>query len=109
MEIFKEIYGLDKTIYQNSEDLELFRHYRFCRRIGESKFKGFMTIDHFSPDFDTKTQEILRHTEQMPVHLPQNRLVEILYEQYSKIPEKTGQLLFDTEVSGLDQDQSGVT
>lgn len=109
MEIFKEIYGLDQTIYQNSEDLELFRHYRFCRRIGESKFKGFMTIDHFSPDFDTKTQEILRHTQQMPVHMPQNRLVEILYEQYSKIPEKTGQILFDTEVSGLDQDFSGVT
>jgi len=61
MEILKEL-DLDETIKLQSEPIELFRYYRYCRRIGELQTFGIQ--DHFAPSVEAKFKEISMHSEQ---------------------------------------------
>lgn len=48
MEVFSEIDGLAKEIYQETENINLFRFYKYCKRIFD-KNGLFLETDHFYP------------------------------------------------------------
>ncbi len=48
LEVFSEINGLVEEIYAQTEDVNLFRNYTYCRRIFD-KNGVFLKTDHFSP------------------------------------------------------------
>ena len=48
MEIFSELYDIDKQVYEASEDIEHFRHFKYLRRLFE-KNNMYGQTDHFAP------------------------------------------------------------
>lgn len=48
LEVLSEIKGLDEEIYAETENINLFRNYRYCRRIFD-KDGEFAKTDHFDP------------------------------------------------------------
>ena len=48
MEIFSELYDIDKQIYNASEDIEHFRHFKYLRRLFE-RDNMYGITDQFEP------------------------------------------------------------
>ncbi len=57
MEIFSELYDIDKQIYGASEDIEHFRHFKYLRRLFE-KNNLYGLTDHFAPSKKNITLDI---------------------------------------------------
>lgn len=90
MEILSEIKGLYDNVTSKTENIEHFRYYRYCRRLFEAD--GLFGIsDHFFPSVQEKLQQLKSFGFHQPIHLPQFKLQEILYQQ---LPEKTKEQIF---------------
>lgn len=57
MEIFSELYDIDKQIYGESEDIEHFRHFKYLRRLFE-KNNMYGLTDHFAPSKECLSSDI---------------------------------------------------
>lgn len=79
MEVFSEIENLHENILSTTESIENFRYYRYCRRLFEENGL-FAKSDHFSPSVNEKLRELKNVSFRNPIHLPQFRLQEVLYD-----------------------------
>lgn len=79
MEVFSEIENLTENIRSKTESIENFRYYRYCRRLFEENGL-FAKSDHFYPSINEKSRELRNVSFRNPIHLPQFRLQEVLYD-----------------------------
>lgn len=102
MEIFNSISGLGDEIRRNSEDLDKFRNYRYCRRVGGFQFQ---VNDQLSPDIMERLRSL---SMQDPCHLPQNKLAKVMLDYFKGHSSLQESLHLSTNVEELLQQESGV-
>lgn len=101
LEIFESLGGLGSAIRSHSEDLDRFRYYRYCRRIGGFTYQ---VTDQLSAD---SLEKLSRQSSVKPGHMPQNKLCELMLDQLDAMGVR-GNLQFSSKVEYLKNREDGV-
>lgn len=101
LEIFNSLGDLGDSIRQHSEDLQKYRYYRYCRRIGDFTFQ---VTDQLS---EASLSALSGQSLVKPVHMPQNRLCEIMLEHLERT-NSGKKLYFSSKVENLVIREDGV-
>lgn len=101
LEIFDSLGDLGNNIRQHSEDLQKYRYYRYCRRIGDFTYQ---VTDQLS---EASLAALAAQSDVKPVHMPQNRLCELMIDHLERT--NSGQkLCFSSKVDKLVMKDDGV-
>lgn len=102
MEIFDSIDDLGKTIRDSSEELDSFRHYRYCRTVGGFEFQK---TDQLAPEVISRLRKL---SSVEPSHLPQHKLARAMLDQYKKDNDLSDVLKFSQSIEKLNMQNEGV-
>jgi 2-polyprenyl-6-methoxyphenol hydroxylase-like FAD-dependent oxidoreductase len=94
MEIFGSLGELGTSIRGKSEELERFRYYRYCRRIGGLSYQ---VTDQLSKG---TMESLALQSKDLPVHIPQNRLCQLMLSSLEKMGASEN-LKFSSKVEKL--------
>jgi 2-polyprenyl-6-methoxyphenol hydroxylase-like FAD-dependent oxidoreductase len=101
LEVFASLGGLGTAIRAQCEDLRKFRYYRYCRRVGGTDFQVTDQLD------DENMRRLGSVSGEEPVHMPQNRLCELMVQEMERGEEKE-RLRFGARVEKMEIRDDGV-
>lgn len=100
LEVFSEVPGLKEAIRVQAEDLQAYRRYLYCRQVGGLTYQA---TDQLPP---AVLAELAARSDESPCHIPQTRLVQLLFEAFER--QAPGRLLLGASVKAFRQSASEV-
>ena len=106
MEILEEIDNLQRPVQNLLESPNLFRSYRYCKRIGGSG-NLFLETDHFGPNSETFFEDLEQmFSHSRFAHIPQHKLLEYLKNELDARNDSKNEVHFGHELSRINKTEA---